>query len=65
MHPSAPAPLTARGQDGAGGVSACRRRGLGGVHVGLLLGLCDVLLVPDPLVTEPVVNLNKPVYIHI
>ena len=34
-------------------------RGLGGVHVGLLLGLGDVPLVPDPLVTEPVAHLKQ------
>ena len=34
-------------------------RGLGGVHVGLLLGLHDVLLVADPLVSEPVAHLKR------
>lgn len=33
-------------------------RGLGGVHVRLLLSLRDVLLVTDPLVPEPVANLR-------
>ena len=41
------------GGDAAGG------RGLGGVHVGLLLGLDDVLLVSDPLVAEPVIDLAR------
>jgi len=36
----------------------CCRRCLGGVHVRLLLRLHDVLLVPDPLVAEPVANLG-------
>ena len=34
------------------------RRGLGGVHVGLLLRLHDVLLVADALVAEPVAHLE-------
>jgi hypothetical protein len=34
------------------------QRALGGVGVGLLLRLADVLLVPDPLVAEPVRNLK-------
>ena len=33
--------------------------GLGGVHVGLFLGLRDVPLVPDPLVTKPVAHLQR------
>ena len=40
---------------GAGGAGGCP----GGVHVGLLLGLHDVLLVADPLVSEPVAHLKR------
>ena len=39
---------------GAGGAGGCP----GGVHVGLLLRLHDVLLVADPLVTKPVTDLR-------
>ena len=44
----------ARGAGGAGGGG----RGAGGVHVGLLLGFDNVLLVADPLVAEPVADLG-------
>ena len=37
---------------------AARSSCLGGVHVGLLLCLGDVLLVPDSFVTKPIVNLE-------
>ena len=37
----------------SGGGGGC----LGCVHVGLLLGLDNVLLIPDPLVPEPIVHL--------
>ena len=56
----ASAPLAARGHHrprrtarGNGGGSC-----LSGVHVGLLLGLHDILLVSDPLVPEPIANLQ-------
>ena len=38
--------------------------GLGGVHVGLLLGLRDVPLVADPLVTKPVAHLQQLININ-
>ena len=44
-------PGGAPGADGGG-------RGLGGVHVSLLLSLHNVLLVADPLVAEPVAHLS-------
>ena len=53
-------PLGARGHHGARGAARadgsgrCLRR----VHVRLLLGLHDVFLVADPLVTEPVAHLQ-------
>ena len=46
------------GPGGPGGTGGAGGRP-GGVHVGLLLGLHDVLLVADTLVTKPVVNLYK------
>lgn len=42
------------GPGGTGGAGGCP----GGVHVGLLLRLDDVLLVSDPLVTKPVTDLR-------
>ena len=36
---------------------------LGSVHVGLLLSFCDVLLVSDPLVSEPVRYLEEDVMV--
>ena len=54
------APLAARAHHGAWRAARrhCGRRGLGGVHVGFLLGLDDVLLVADPLVPKPVAHLH-------
>ena len=49
--PSPPPEVGTRGGVVPGG-------GLGGVHVGLLLGLRDVPLVADPLVTKPVAHLK-------
>ena len=49
---SSPPPEVGAGRGVPGG-------GLGGVHVGLLLGLPDVPLVADPLVTEPVAHLEQ------
>merc|ERR1712127_926118 len=52
------APLAAGGKDGTRRISAGGRSRLGGVHVGFLLGLRYVLLVADPLISEPVVHLR-------
>ena len=53
------APLAARRHHWAGRSTRSNRRcrRLGGVHVGFLLGLHDVLFVADPLVSEPIANL--------
>ena len=53
-------PLGARGHHGARGAARAdgSRRRLRRVHVRLLLGLHDVLLVADPLVSEPVAHLR-------
>ena len=53
------APLGAGTHHWPGGASRADggSRGLGGVHVGLLLSLYNVLLVADPLVAEPVAHL--------
>ena len=52
------------GPGGPGGTGGAGGRP-GGVHVGLLLRLDDVLLVADPLVAEPVTNLGSAAAISI
>ena len=57
--PPAPPLLPRGGHDPRGVLPRALGRRLGCVHVGLLLGLRDVLLVADPLVAEPVIDLKK------
>ena len=52
------APVAPRRHHGSRAVAARRRR-LRRVHVGLLLGLRDVLLVADSFVSEPVIDLQR------
>lgn len=44
--------------DGRGGV-------LCSIEVGLLLGLADVLLVADPLITKPIGYLKRQIHVHV
>ena len=62
MH-STSTPLTTRRKDRTGRISAGRRSCLGGVHICLFLGLGDVLLVPNPLISKPIVYLMTRTYV--
>ena len=60
--PPAPPVAPSWGHDPRGVAPRALGRRLGRVHVGFLLGLGDVLLVADPLVAEPVIDLGGKYY---